>query len=139
MRSDDLLSTYAYYLSVVSAGYIMDRYKTIKSLKFKLQFENPSGQSEPYIHEFTRGPEDSALFFFRCPLGDCLDGGHNLSKEITAMLKDERHFCRGESKCQGYKYEGNAKKPCEGRLLYEVKAEYYNRKEKNLLQILLGA
>lgn len=139
MRSDDFLSTYAYYLSAVSAGYIMDRYKNIKSLRFKLQFENPSDPSEPYVHEFTRGQEDSALFFFKCPLEDCFDGGHNLSQEITSLLKDERYFCRGESKCQGYKYEGKTKKPCEGRLYYEVRAEYYNSREKSFLQALLGA
>lgn len=139
MRSDDLLSTYAYYLSAVSAGYVMDRFKTVKSLRFKIQFENATEMSEPYTTEFTRGPEDSALFFFKCPFEDCIDGGYNLSNLLMNMLKEERYILRGENACQGYKYSNRKKEPCGGKITYEVKAEYYEKRERSILQMLLGA
>lgn len=139
MKNEDFLSIYAYCLSAVAAGYVMCRYKTVKSLKFKLKFDNEAEMTEPYINEFTRGPEDSALFFFKCPVENCIDGGYDLSLVLTDMIKEERYILRGESTCQGYNYINQKKTPCGGKVTYEVRAEYYEKKEKSFLQMLLGA
>lgn len=139
MKNGDYLSVYAFYLSAVAAGYVMDRYKRVKALNFKLKFENPSEMTEPYINEFTRGPEDSALFFFKCPAENCIDGGYNLFNELRDVLKEERCIVRGECACQGYKYNGEKKMPCDGKITYEVRIEYFARKERGLLEMLLGA
>lgn len=138
VKHEDVFSTYAYYLSAVSAGYILDRYKKVKLLDFKLEFYDPESEIPYTEREIKRGPEDSALFLFRCPLEDCLDGGYNLNNLVYQMLMDERVILRGEIACSGRHYMAEGKGPCGGKLRYQIKAVYEER-NRGFLDWLRGA
>lgn len=130
MQKSDYFSTYLYYLSAAAAGYIIDRHKNVKSLSFRIRYYDPRERITSFSNEFTRRPEDSAMFRFRCPVDYCRDGGFDLTELVMRMLEDERVTIKGSMTCTGWHYiEGKEKSTCGSKLEYEIKAVYYDRHE----------
>ena len=46
-------------------------------------------------------PDSSALFVIDCLNKDCVDGGFDLTRVITAMIIDRRERAKGDLSCEG--------------------------------------
>jgi hypothetical protein len=72
----------------------------------------------------TRSP---ALFTMACGQPACIDGGHDITREVMYALERGHKEYEGESACRGT--TGSA--PCSGVITYTVSAEFRDPKSSN--------
>ncbi len=111
----------------ISAGLIKDKYPNVKSISIKRTFIDDAGK------KLTNSSKDwgvridtaDAIFNMDCPLYECVDGGFDLTKDITEMMKNGIMHIAGEQTCPGWQDEervGNFH--CLTQLQYEIDIEY---------------
>lgn len=92
---------------MIDAGNINDIYPNVKEIAFDFKFEDPDGlvispSYKPSCSSYKRLPQHSAFFEYECKNRECVDGGFNLTNEITNMIRDHKTEKSGQLTCQGW-------------------------------------
>jgi hypothetical protein len=64
-------------------------------------------------------PSSFALFKMSCLSRDCADGGYDMNRLITEMVRSRSRVRKGDLKC-----EGSQPKGCQGHVAYEIAVTY---------------
>lgn len=113
------------YLLEQASGLIKERYPQVDKIVFKFHYHDSDGLAEDSEETFNRNPESYAYFEFECPYRECIDGGFDLSKEVTEMLKSKKEEIDGEKICMGWQDRERVNKHrCWCELTFEIKATY---------------
>lgn len=118
-------SAYLEQMKYQMAGKLGERYPKLRMLSFEFKYHDPDGMVQDSTQRMAWGPDQQALFEFKCPYWECVSGGHDLGAPIRAMLQDSKAELSGKLACQGWQdQERVGKHRCWCELTYTIKAEY---------------
>jgi|GEM_PF-2806870 len=129
-----------FYMKAAAAGYLIDRYKHLKTLRLQLKYLDP-GENVLSSRDESRGPYDSAFFEFPCPGSECMEGGYDITNPVAEMLLNYSPDSTGSVACRGWHFnDENYRERCGSKLEYRVTAEYYDltKKKTSWLRKLLN-
>lgn len=102
-------------------GIMKDRYPNVKSIKFEFDYTDADNLAQPHSMQYVRSPEHSALFEFKCPNHECIDGGHNLTDIVKRIIETRQLECAGKINCQGW---SDRERQGKYRCLYELSYKF---------------
>lgn len=104
-----------------AAGTLDDQYPAVARVRVELNFPETVGPAPArQLHDIY--PPAPAYFDFACPYGDC-DGGFDLNKVTTSLMKNSTTHTDGTIECSGNRV-GMTRLACSLRAHYRIAAEY---------------
>jgi hypothetical protein len=102
----------------VDAGFVSAHFPDVDSIVINMMYSQRGIQkSLPRIVNFF--PGSYALFRIDCLNKDCVGGGFDLTKVITAMIGNRKETAKGELSC-----EGNGSSSDHSAIVYDVTIKY---------------
>ena len=102
-------------------GIISDRFPKVSGIVIQMTYFQEGINPVLMIRTVNVFPKDSADFKMCCMIKGCLNGGFNLTKPITDLIKKRKSSGKGQLSCRG-KVENHAS--CKASISYEVKIKY---------------
>ena len=102
----------------LDAGIMSKHYPEVASIVISMMYKQ-KGTANPIrrILNFSRG--SYAIFKVDCLSDDCVDGGFDMSRIITSMIRNHSEFSKGELGCND-----NGPRPDHSAIVYEVAIQY---------------
>jgi hypothetical protein len=82
----------------------------VAQLVLELTFRDPHGIAKHSAQTHSFSPGAKAFFTIACPSSSCLDGGYDLSAEVSRLLADRGNEATGSMDCPGWQSSGHAHK-----------------------------
>ena len=84
----------------LDAGFVRDRFPEVEGIVVSMAYQQ-KGMQKSLNRVINFFPDSSALFVIDCLNKDCVDGGFDLTRVITAMIIDRRERAKGDLSCEG--------------------------------------
>jgi len=86
---------------MLAAGLVAERYPSVSSLVLRMTYYQRT--SDPILMKRTLNflPSDYACFYFDCLREGCIDGGFELSRVVSEMIKKKIKSTKGKLVCNG--------------------------------------
>jgi hypothetical protein len=81
------------------AGSIATHFPEVAKIVMKMTYSQKGSNS--ILRTFYYNPSSSAFFMINCLRKDCVDGGFDLTKVVSAMIKNHTVETKGELTCKG--------------------------------------
>lgn len=99
------------------AGSVATRFPGVASIVMNMTYNQKGAVSMLRTFHFT--PSSYAFFTVNCLRKDCVDGGFDLTKVITAMIRNRRVDAKGALSCKGKDAPTN-----HSDIVYEIAIQY---------------
>jgi hypothetical protein len=99
------------------AGSVATHFPEVATIVMNMTY-NQSG-SKSILRTFNFTPNSYAFFIVNCLRKDCIDGGFDLTKVITEMIRNRRAVAKGALRCEGTDSSTN-----HSAIVYEVDIHY---------------
>ncbi len=83
----------------LDAGCMSDLFPEVAGIDIRMTYNQQGIKS--LLRTFKFSPDSYAYFRVDCLSKDCVDGGFDLTKVITGMIKKRREAAKGELSCGG--------------------------------------
>ena len=101
----------------LDAGSVAQHYPEVAGIVINMKYSQKGIQVMNRTLNFS--PGSYAFFRVDCLSKDCTDGGFDLTREITSMIRNRRAAAKGELGC-----EGNGASSDHSSIAYEVSIQY---------------
>ena len=102
----------------LDAGLMIAQFPEVTRIVIKMIYrQNDIMKSLPRVVNFF--PESSALFRIDCLNKECVDGGFDLTRVLTGMIRNRREAAKGDLSC-----EGGGPSASHSTIAYEVAIQY---------------
>lgn len=104
----------------LDAGFVAAHYPEVASIVITMLY-NQRGITKSLPRVINFSPGSCALFKVDCLNKDCVDGGFDLTRVITGMIRNRRQMSKGDLSC-----EGSGPSPSVGHsaIAYELTIQY---------------
>jgi len=102
----------------LDAGFIATHFPEVANIIISMMY-NQRGMAKSLPRTVHFFPGSSALFRINCLHKDCVDGGFDLTRVLTAMIGNRRENSKGELRC-----EGDGASADHSAIVYEVIIQY---------------
>ena len=104
----------------LDAGFVATHFPEVTGIVISMMYNQKGiAKSLPRIVHFF--PDSSAFFRIDCLNKECVDGGFDLSRVLTSMVRNRREAAKGELRC-----EGDGPAAGHSAIDYEVVIQYAN-------------
>ena len=106
---------------------IKEGYSGVSKIKLFFRYHDNDNMVKDSDKEIVIIPESTAFFKFDCPYRECIDGGFDLTIEVTDMLKSHKNIISGQKICNGWQDKERINiHHCLCKLTYKIEAYYKN-------------
>jgi hypothetical protein len=102
----------------IDSGLVETHFPEVSSIVINMKYSQ-KGVLKPLPRIVNFFPSSYALFRIDCLRKDCVEGGFDLNKVITTMIKKRRETAKGELCC-----EGDGSSTSHSEIAYEVAVQY---------------
>jgi hypothetical protein len=102
----------------IDAGYVSAHFPEVLSIVINMTY-NQRGIAKGLPRTVNFFPDSYALFKITCLSKECIDGGFDFTRIITAMIGNRKKAAKGALCC-----EGNGPSPDHSAITYEVAIQY---------------
>ena len=97
----------------------------VAELVLELTFRDPHGVARHSAQTHSFAPGAKAFFAIACPSSSCLDGGYDLSGEVSRLLGEGGKEALGSMDCLGWQSTGHEHKDrCMLEMRYRITVRY---------------
>ncbi|HUO78277.1 MAG TPA: hypothetical protein VMU21_11950 [Thermodesulfovibrionales bacterium] len=102
----------------VDAGFVATHFPEVASIVISMTY-NQRGIAKSLPRTVNFFPDSYALFRVDCLSKECVDGGFDLTRVITGMIRNHKVAAKGDLCC-----EGNGSSADHSAIVYEVAIQY---------------
>lgn len=102
----------------LDAGFVKDRFPEVEGIVVSMAYQQ-RGMQKSLNRVVNFFPDSSALFVVDCLNKDCVNGGFDLTRVITAMIRHRKEKAKGDLSCEGEGPSAN-----HSTIAYEVAIKY---------------
>jgi len=108
-----------------SAPTVREESPEVAELVLELTFRDPHGIAKHSAQTHSFAPGAKAFFAIACPSSSCLDGGYDLSAEVSRLLDGRGKEASGCMDCLGWQSTGQEHKDrCMLEMRYRIMVRY---------------
>ncbi len=102
----------------LDAGLLSKHFPNVASIVISVMYKQ-QGIANPIQRVINFFPSSYALFELDCLSDDCVDGGFDMSRIITSMIRNHSKLSKGELGC-----DDNGSRPDHSNIVYKVAIQY---------------
>lgn len=101
----------------LDAGFLSKHFPKVASIVISMMYTQNGLRSLPRTLNFS--PDSYAFFKVSCLSDDCVDGGFDMTRTITSMIRNHSEASKGELGC-----DDNGPRPDHSNIVYDVAIKY---------------
>ena len=101
----------------LDAGFMSKHFPEVASIVISMMYKQKGAKSLLRILNFS--PDSYAFFKVSCLSDDCVDGGFDMTRILTSMIRNHSEMSKGELGC-----DDNGPRPNHSNITYEVAIQY---------------
>ncbi len=110
----------------IDAGLVSDRFPKVSGIEINMTYHHKSNDQLLMIRTINFSSTSYALFDLKCLTKGCDNGGFELTKVITGMVKNRKKSIKGKLVCSGKNSPSSSE---HAKISYEIGIKY-NKKSK---------
>lgn len=108
----------------LDAGLVSEKFPHVSSMVIRMTYRRDLPNPVLMVRTVNVFPSSYAYFHMKCTMKECTDGGFDLTKAITGLVKGNKRVGRGEITCSG---GGDKLGSDHSSISYEIKINYHKR------------
>ncbi|RJQ55724.1 MAG: hypothetical protein C4526_02960 [Nitrospiraceae bacterium] len=101
----------------LDAGFMAGQFPEVASIVISIMYTQRGAKS--LLRTLNFSPDSYAFFKVACLSDDCVDGGFDMTRIITSMIRNHSEASKGELGC-----DDNGPRPHHSNIVYEVAIQY---------------
>jgi len=102
----------------LDAGFVSANFPGVANIVINMMYKQ-NGMSNPISRIMNFSPGSYAFFKVGCLSNDCVDGGFDMTRIITSMIRNQSETSKGELGC-----DDSGPRPDHAAIIYEVAIQY---------------